>query len=291
LHLSIILNWGAVGNVIAYNYMTGNFDQNSGNALYTNVSMHGAHPQFNLIEGNVGAQFYPDSVWGSSSHNTAFRNWMTGTTMVCNPLSGRGTVSCSGGNGHWAFQAARGMQIASLSTSFNFVGNVAGSAAQAALKNTGGNPIPQVASLKWSANRDYETAYGWTFGYSNLSDDGSNPLDNTNPYNTSFLHGNYNNVDGSLTWANGVTHTLPPSFFRSSKPAWWGSSPWPAIGPDVSGGSGPGGHSSPIPAQACYSQIGGSEGGGGSPLTFNADSCYGANGGPPPPGGLVGQAH
>jgi hypothetical protein len=291
LHLSIILNWGAAGNVIAYNYMTGNFDQNSANAVYTNLSMHGAHPQFNLIEGNVGAQLYPDSVWGSSSHNTAYRNWMTGTTMVCNPLSGRGVVDCTGSNGHWAFQAARAVQIASLSTSFNFVGNVVGSASQAGLKNLNKNPLPQIALLQWPSTRQYEYAYGWTFGYSNLSDDGSNGLDNVNPFNTSFLHGNYNNVDGSLIWANGITHTLPASFFRSSQPAYWGSAPWPAIGPEVSGGSGPGGHASPIPAQACYSQIGGSEGGGGSPRTFNADTCYGTGGNPQPPEGLVAVPH
>ena len=287
LHLSIILNWGAAGNVIAYNYMTGNFDQGSTNAIYQNISMHGAHPQFNLIEGNVGAQFYPDSVWGSSSHNTAFRNWMTGTTMICTPSSGRGAVNCTGSNGHWGFQAARAMQIASLSTSFNFVGNVAGSAALAALKNSSGGAIPQVASLQWPASRDYETGYGWTFGYSNLSDSGSNSIDSTKPFSTSFLHGNYNNNDGSVVWASGVTHTLPASFFRNTKPSYWRSSNWPAIGPDATGGSGPGGHAYPIPAQACYTQIGGSEGGAGSPLAFDANTCYGSATGPQPPSGLA----
>ena len=65
---------------------------------------------------------------------------------------------------------------------------------------------------------------------------------------------------------------LPPSFYLTGKPAWWGSMPFPATGPDVTGGIGPGGHSYGNPAQACYLMVmGGSDGGAGGPLAFNAE--------------------
>jgi hypothetical protein len=56
--------------------------------------------------------------------------------------------------------------------------------------------------------------------------------------------------------------------------------PWPAIGPDVTGGdiSGIGGHAYRIAAQVCYDnalKVGGI-------LTFNANNCYG-NTAPAPP--------
>jgi hypothetical protein len=92
-HVAILLNWGSAGNVISYNYTQGEFDSGSTNFLIGGIGFHGAHPQFNLIEGNVIEQFYPDSVWGTSSHNTLFRNWATGTTNACNPTSGRATVT------------------------------------------------------------------------------------------------------------------------------------------------------------------------------------------------------
>jgi hypothetical protein len=53
---------------------------------------------------------------------------------------------------------------------------------------------------------------------------------------------------------------------------------FPATGPDVSGGAGPGGHSYGNPAQACYLRVmRGSDGGAGGPLVFDARSCYGTN--------------
>src|SRR5205807_2395528 len=39
-----------------------------------------------------------------------------------------------------------------------------------------------------------------------------------------------------------ATHNLPASFYLASKPAWFGSSPWPIIGPDVTGGFEGAGH-------------------------------------------------
>jgi len=74
----------------------------------------------------------------------------------------------------------------------------------------------------------------------------------------------------------GLPRTLPASFYLAARPAWWGRLPFPAVGPDVTGGRGPGGHAYGNPAEACYTKVMvGSDGGGGSPLPFNAKRCYG----------------
>ena len=74
----------------------------------------------------------------------------------------------------------------------------------------------------------------------------------------------------------GVTRQLPASFYLPAEPNWWSIVPYPATGPDVSGGFGPNGHSYGNPAEACYLQVmQGVDGGERSPLTFNADQCYG----------------
>jgi hypothetical protein len=82
--------------------------------------------------------------------------------------------------------------------------------------------------------------------------------------------------------------TLPASFAYSSKPSWFGSAPWPPIGPDVTGqtvngtngtatwaAQSVGGHVAQIPALSCYKDVmGGPADGNGNVLTFNAASCY-----------------
>src|SRR3989442_10415228 len=51
-----------------------------------------------------------------------------------------------------------------------------------------------------------------------------------------------------------ASQVLPPSFYLSGKPSWWGTMPWPAIGPDVAGGdiSGYAGAPYTIPARPSF---------------------------------------
>jgi hypothetical protein len=298
-HASVLFESGPAGNVIAYNYTMGEFDSNANQVVIGGIDLHAPHPQFNLLEGNVVTYIYLDSVHGSSSQTTAFRNWSVGTNHICTPTSGsRVTVSCSGAI--YGFQGARAMQISYLALYNNFIGNVLGSIQMQSLVTNYEYPhaLTQTASVEYPSTRtDDANAYGWTFGYGEFNDAGPSdtgcsggtpPCHLAGTSATDFFHGNYNNVNGSITWATGVTQTLPASFYLSSKPAWWGSMPFPATGPDVTGGTGPGGHSYGNPAQACYFNVmGGSDGGAGSPLTFNASACYG----PPPPTGLTGTVH
>jgi len=283
-HAAVVLEWGAAGNVVSYNYTTGEFDSGAVNLDIGGIDFHGAHPQFNLLEGNVLTEIAEDSVWGTSSHTTAFRNWVVGTNRVCIPMSGRGAVDCSGKNGHYGFQAARAIEASYLGTANNYIGNVVGSAQMQSMKGYN-NPLAQVESIEYPARRNYDAvAYGWSFGYGSTSDDGAGtgcgggvpPCHRGGTSSTSFLHGNFNNIGGSTAWAPGITHKLPASLYLKGNPAWWRSMPFPATGPDVNGGFGPAGHSYGNPAEACYlHEMGGSDGGAGGPLPFDAGRCYG----------------
>src|ERR1700677_1009860 len=293
LHVSIMLEWGASGNVIGYNYMLAGFDVGSPAVVIGGIDYHGAHPKFNLHEGNVGVQAYRDSVWGSSSLTTSFRNWWQGSAAVDYPLS-TGRNSVVGGSTYapctspgttnqtcFPFQASRAVQESYLATSDNYIGNVIGSVAQESNLGYGGGVTPynsgsgQTDALRWNGTRSFDdTVYGYTFGYGESGDDGTWALDSATSYTTAFLHGNYGNISNAIVWSGSVTHTLPASFYLGSKPSWWGSLPYPSIGPDVTSLSGPGGHVSLTagnPAQNCYiSAMGGSDGAPGSPLTtFN----------------------
>jgi hypothetical protein len=287
-HVSVMLNWGAAGNVIAYNFMHGEFDTNATNAVTGGVSMHGAHPQFNLLEGNVAPKWTPDEIWGSSSHNTAFRNWMTGANVICQPTTegARGTVDCSAAIK--PFQQSRAMDIAHLSTHDNFVGNVVGSNAQNALviayNPSQPSPMKHVGLVAYPALRAYDdTTYDWTFGYGESSDDGTGdgcgggtpPCHGTEAMTTAFMHGNYDHADGQIAWAPNVPQSLPCSMYLASKPAWWGDQPFPANGPDVTGGGDAAGHAYGNAAMRCYlGTMKGELGGAGGPLPFDAKTCY-----------------
>ncbi|MGD0414457.1 MAG: hypothetical protein ABSA80_03790 [Terriglobales bacterium] len=298
---------GAAGNVLAYNYMTGVYSNSSPNFLSGNMETHGAHVQYSLFEGNVVSKIDLENIWGSNADNTMFRNWVTGADIACNPYNAptppRQTVVCTpmgaqgaaGVNGWWEVQSVIAVNSSFLSTYQNFVGDVIGSAAMAAL-NEYNNPkyrMPSSTAVQVSGARSYDAnSYGFTFGYGEASDAGgvtiangvgcggayAYPCESTSPYSTAFYYSEYNNVNGATACTGTCTTALPASFYLSAVPSWWGSLPWPAIGPDVTGGTGPGGHSSLTasnPAQNCFLNImGGAAGGPGSPLTFNASNCY-----------------
>ena len=247
LHQSIMLNWGAAGNVIAYNYIDNNFDSGGFNTLFGGLNVHGAHPMFNLWEGNMAPKLDADYFWGSSSHNTAFRNWFKGTAMIYGPLTGRGAEQTT--SGYWASQALAGVDLSQTTRYYSLVGNVIGSDRQKSLSTW----TPMAIARQ---DREYyvgDNPYGYTFGYANLTDDGSDSGDTNTAFTTAIVHGDYDVVSGTFSWNSGIgVQNLPNSFYRSTKPSWFGSLAWPAFGPVPTDpttalvGT--------IPAKSCYDQ-------------------------------------
>jgi hypothetical protein len=247
LHQSIMLNWGAAGNVIAYNYIDNNFDSGGYNTLFGGLNVHGSHPMFNLWEGNIAPKLDADYFWGTSSHNAAFRNWFKGAAMIYGPLTGRGAEQTA--TGYWASQALAAVDIAQTARYYSLLGNVIGSDWQKSL----GKWTAQVVAPQ---SRSYYTGnnpYGYTFGYANLTDGGSDSGDSASPYTTALVHGDYDYVTGTFRWDTTLSSkALPSSFYRAAKPAWFGTLAWPVFGPATAApttllmGN--------IPAKACYDQ-------------------------------------
>jgi len=189
--------------------------------------------------------------------------------------------------------------MAYVHSSYSAIGNVLGSAEVAAVDSLYNSGPSACASCAVSpSTRQYQgTFYAFSLGYTTTSDDGtsggcSGATSACLPYYTTFFHGNYNTPGSKIGWnVNGSgSQTLPASFYKSSKPSWWGAMPWPAIGPDVTTGDGPGGHAyltASNPAQACYDAT--ARDANGIKL-FDPTVCYatttGGGGAPNPPSGL-----
>jgi Pectate lyase superfamily protein len=252
LHAGVMLNWGAAGNVIAFNYFDNNFDSAGYNSLFPSISVHGAHPMFNLLEGNIAAKLDVDYYWGSSSHGTAFRNWFKGASQVIGPLTGRAAEQPA--TAFWASQALAAIDLSQTARYYNLVGNVIGSDWQKSVVKK------WTASTAWPQSRSYYTTnnpYGYAFGYANLSDGGGDSGNSSMAYSTAIIHGDYDFVTGLTRWdpavnAAATARTLPDSLFRASKPAWFGTLGWPAFGPSAVAKTGA--NVGNIPAKACFDQ-------------------------------------
>lgn len=324
-HVEIIGNGPDNGNVVAYNYLINAYGGDD--FLFGGLwDGHSNGIDYNLFEGNVVNQVFQDQIHGSHLMETFYRNFLTGWESCANGQCGSSTQKDS------SVSAADAL-------SYNRYGNWVG--------NVMGTPGVSTASYQ-SATNEYVLggAAGsiWILGSGNQSVGigGPIPLDSI-VGSTIMRWGNWDAVNGATRWntsevPSGISvypnavptstctssAACPPSFYLSSRPSWWAASiPFPAIGPDVTGGnvgqcagtmntSGHyagvaatssancvnsslntawGGHINAIPAMACFLNVmNGPPDGSGNALTFNANTCYGSGGstggsgsGTPPP--------
>ena len=117
----VLLDGGDTGCVIAYNFLTNMIYSVSPGFMMASMNTHGAHPDMNLFEGNVGALFDFDVVHGSSSHNTALRNYLSGYDAggIYDYYGGRAT-------NNWSVNDTYCVIVTSWNRDDSFVGNVLG---------------------------------------------------------------------------------------------------------------------------------------------------------------------
>jgi hypothetical protein len=302
----LVYDGPSVGDVAAYNYAI--------NANLNNNFMKGmffSHDQnaYDLYEGNVTPVQWNDSNHGTTNMLTRYRNLFTGWGSCAN-------LPCG------AYDGWTNAFIDLYADRYqNNVANVLGTPGYHTIYQSASQPMG-------GGNGTVVIPAGAAFG-------GTLPQDNLVP-STSMYWANYdvvtaavrcNNSEvptGASAYPNSVPTlgcsggTLPASFYLSGRPGWWPSVvPFPAIGPDVTGGnvgqcSGTlntpggyagvaatsstqctgtsltnpawGGHINAIPAMACYlSTMGGKPDGTGSVLAFDANTCYGTSTSPAPP--------
>jgi hypothetical protein len=251
------VNGSASGSVVAYNYFLDMTYTVSTSYMISSNSLHAAGVDMMLFEGNEGNAFQGDGVHGTHHFITVFRNyyngWETGKQSQTVPIN-----------------------LFAYSRYMNVIGNVLGRAG-------------------------YHTQYEWNTSGSNhdlsifaLGDSPGSGVPTDARVKTTLLRwGNYDVVTGTSRFvasevpsgispfANSVptSQTLPVSLYLPGRPAWWSAAAWPAIGPDVTGGPGPGGHAYKIPAHDCYDNTPKTNG----ILNFDAATCYGTSTTPPPP--------
>jgi hypothetical protein len=301
------------GSVIAYNFFIN--DDYAGDAMFGAEWRHSTGDAMQLSEGNFDTGVVLDDDHGSHQMVTMFRNRYTGWESCGNGQCGTETAKD---------YAANAVDVKSYNRYMNVIGNVLG---------TEGFHT----TYQGSDGGDLEV---YSIGTGNGAVTPAIPIDPI-AGTTLFRWGNYDVATGAARWcgdsaspgwattcgsvsevpsgislyANPVPSStaLPASLYLSSKPAWWGSTAWPGVGPDVTEGnighcSGTlntagtfagvdctsdaqcrgtadptatcqtalGGHASANPAMTCYlGMMGGAPDGTGGALTFNAHACYG----------------
>ncbi len=272
-----MINGACSGIVVAYNFSINNYYSASSRYSLPATMQHTAGTDNILYEGNVGNQLNGDVFHGTHHFITAFRNRWSGTQPAC-WVSGSPYASATFGSCNNNLVP---VSLSSFSRFYSLVGNVVGTA---------------------GTNTGYESGTAiFDLGGGN-SENGVVVPSDPNVRTTLMRWGNYDTVHGSvqfnaaevpssLSGAQAAfsnllpsSQTLPASFYLPGKPGWWpAGKPWPAIGPDITGGNiaNVGGHAFTIPAQDCFASIGGPADGTGPVRTFNPANCY-ASGGTPP---------
>jgi len=275
----------AAGNVFGYNFAVDNFYTGGGSApnwQQGDCYGHNDGDYYNLWEGHEGIMCVNDNIHGPHVAVTVFRSYLSGhdPATLC---PGGGTACGTGAKSQNTF-AVFDMAYARY---MNIFMNVLGSTSYATTyQNTGLNSsCPSYPA---------QVVYGFNFQSGNQTCGGADPL----TLASSARWGNYDTVHGSVQTNSGETgssaSTYPglsspsttwasyKSLYLAAQPSWWGTMPWPAVGPDVTGGNVPnvGGHVYQTPASNCYHNVLGGVDSGASPvLPFEATNCYSGGGG------------
>lgn len=230
--------WQANGDdasVWGYNHCDDNYYTSSPVFMQADMYNHEAGTGMRLMEGNTGTQIKADIIHGTSNLVTFFRNY-----TKCFESGKTNETGC--------------VKMYAKNRYYNFVGNVLG--------NNVNQDTYEASGASFAQWPTYPTAI-WAFGvwYNGIPND-------TMTGTSAFRWGNYDTVTDTARWdpnevpsglsvlANPVpgSQTLPASMYLTAQPSWWGSMPFPACGPDVTGGdiAGVGGHCYKNPAQVCY---------------------------------------
>ena len=227
------------GNVIAYNYMEDGYG--AGYPTIVEVGMNAAHmagSHYELFEGNQAFNFDSDSYWGTQMYITVFRNHLT---TLRRSLPGVQTQLTDSNN-------RRGVGLTINQWWYSFVGNVIGypngylqSPAIGYAYPSAFSPQVQgsVFQYEWlGGNFGGDASYTpmWQLGY-----DGSNwyTTQDAQVQARTLRDANFDYFTKSVRWhgigGTGVGATpnpvpsLPNSLYLSSKPAFFGSNPWPWV--------------------------------------------------------------
>jgi hypothetical protein len=203
----IIFEGPTAGNVFAYNYLRGQL--NTSNARQNGcIVFHSGHPMMNLFEGNYITQGYvmADYYFGSSSHNTFYRN--------------RNNLNSQYPTPNWSQAFNRDYDFWKSQWYYNLVGNVIGTEGyettyEVSNTDTGGTSERSIYRL---------------------------PSNDSSVRSTMLRHRNYDYVSDKVVdcadtgepgcQGGSGSSTLPDSLYLTSRPVWYGGCMWPPVDPN-----------------------------------------------------------
>jgi hypothetical protein len=221
------------GNVIGYNYMEDGYgaDYPTSPEVGLNAS-HMTTPHYELFEGNQSYNFDSDSVWGNSIYITVFRNHLTTLRRSLKYGTADGVkVRLSDTNNR------HGIGLTTDHWWYSFVGNVIGYPSGYLQYPSPFSPRGQSLAFvyEWiggvaAGGNDGQYTPMWQIGY-DAARWGSVP--DAKVVSTTIRHGNFDYVTRAVAWDTKIdSRELPASLYLTSKPAFFGSDPWPWVVPE-----------------------------------------------------------
>jgi hypothetical protein len=202
-----------------------------------------------LLEGNYSHNYKGDTYWGNSIDITVFRNHLSALRAAHPPLNTYKVADAPGSSRfipYGDYQGRIAVDIQGYSLRHNLVGNVLGKQGQTLLSINANN---------YSATQDrfvFENLSGFASGNPvvmwNIGADQSHQAIDGNwawvasTYTTMLRDGNWDWYTQTQTWLgiggtqgspNGTPKPIPNSLYLTSKPAFFGSNPWPWVDPST----------------------------------------------------------
>jgi hypothetical protein len=211
----MVFRSSGAGSVVAYNYADNSWDFDT--PTWVEVGLNASHmagPHHVLFEGNYSQNFDSDYTHGNAIYLTVFRNWLSGQRRSFTDQGNIRTVGLAYGS-WWD----------------TFIGNVLGRPGQM----SGWHYTDPAMSCDANGNNCTGNNAGWKdpdvwkLGY-DPERWGMNPDPQT--LSTVVRDGNYDYLTNSQRWhttAGGFA--IPNSMYLKSKPAFFGSNPWPWVDP------------------------------------------------------------
>jgi hypothetical protein len=192
------------GNVFGYNYADNAWSDQDGSFQEVPIDAHCSFPHMELVEGNYAPHMALPATHGASGYITFFRNYAS-SQFAFPPVYGKTTRQTSD---------VQALSLCSECVYVTAVGNVLGPVA-------GSDSRSAVQITRYISS-------GFDNGILNFGDSAS-----TRAAATALIHGNYDNVNKKVLWDSSIgDHAIPASLYLSSKPAFFGSNPWPWVTPE-----------------------------------------------------------
>lgn len=296
------MNGPSPGTVIDYNYAINGFYTPSAGWNQPNFSWHAEGTQYELVEGNIFNIVDADNFHGTHNFATVFRNYIPGWQPACY-ASGATYATATYGQ---CLNNLNSVSLLAFARSFNIIGNVLGHAGTYTTYSSSSQTNKSIYVIGSGASETVSTPFDANVGTLLMRWGNYDTVNAANRFLASEVPSTPNSVASQTEYMNAVppNQNLPASFryctspasASCTKPLWWDSSPWPGIGPDITGGTvylgdgvnpgsggswlaqSVGGHANMNPAGSCYKNImNGLPDGTGPILTFNRVACYGTH--------------